>query len=78
MPALHYICVTAQGYAGSDKMPAADALQTDRYDSPDGLGINTQVFLDVQVGLSSYRKRPRLETYLKMPNAHLGMTRNFQ
>ena len=79
VPALHYICVTAQGYAGSDKkyrlrMPFKQIDTILRMAS----GINAQVFLDVQVGLSSVQEEiPRLETYLKMPNVHLGIDPEF-
>ena len=39
---------------------------------------NAIVFLDIQVGLSSFEKEiPHLEKYLKMPNVHLGLDPEF-
>ena len=79
LPALHYIAVTAQGYAGKDgkyrlRMPFK------QIDSVLGMAsrINAIVFLDIQVGLSSLQDEvPKLETYLKMPNVHLGIDPEF-
>jgi hypothetical protein len=37
------------------------------------------VFLDIQVGFSTLQSEiPELEKYLKLPNVHLGIDRNFQ
>jgi hypothetical protein len=78
-PALHYIAVTAQGYAGKDgkhrlRMPFK------QIDSVLNMAkrINAIVFLDVQVGLSTVQEEiPKLEPYLKMPNVHLGIDPEF-
>jgi hypothetical protein len=79
LPALHYIAVTAQGYSGRDgkyrlRMPFK------QIDSVLGMAsrINAIVFLDIQVGLSTLQDEiPKLETYLKMPNVHLGVDPEF-
>jgi len=79
VPALHYIAVTAQGYSGKDgkyrlRMPFK------QIDSVLGMAsrINAIVFLDIQVGLSTLQDEiPKLETYLKMPNVHLGVDPEF-
>lgn len=79
VPALHYIAVTAQGYSGKDgkyrlRMPFH------QIDSILNMAkrINAIVFLDIQVGLSSLQDEvPKLETYLKMPNVHLGVDPEF-
>jgi hypothetical protein len=78
-PALHYIAVTAQGYAGADKkyrlrMPFKQIDTILKMAAK----IDALVFLDVQVGLSSVQEEiPRLEAYLKMPNVHLGIDPEF-
>jgi hypothetical protein len=78
-PALHYICVTAQAYAGKDglhnlRMPFKQidsALHMAR-------SVNGLLFLDVQVGFSTVEKEiPMLEKYLKMPDVHLGIDPEF-
>lgn len=79
MPALHYIAVTAQGYAGADgkyrlRMPDSEIdkvlAMADK--------IHGIVFLDVQVGKSTLEEElPRLEKYLAMPNVHLGIDPEF-
>jgi hypothetical protein len=79
MPALHYICVTAQADAGSNglhnlRMPFKQidsALHMAR-------SVNGLLFLDVQVGFSTVEKEiPRLEKYLQMPDVELGIDPEF-
>jgi hypothetical protein len=79
MPALHYICVTAQAYAGKNglhnlRMPFSQIDKVmDMAKSADAL-----VFLDLQVGFSTVEKEvPLLEKYLRMPNVHLGIDPEF-
>ncbi|WP_276482276.1 hypothetical protein [Paraflavitalea pollutisoli] len=74
-PALHYVAVTAQRTPGQGgkyrlRMPAS---QLDRLlrmaDS-----MNALVYLDVQVGLSTYQEElPALAPYLRLPQVHLGI-----
>ncbi len=79
IPALHYICVTAQAAPGKDgkyrfRMPNS---QIDTILSW-AKEINAEVFLDVQVGLSDFESEiPALEKYLSMPNVHLGIDPEF-
>ncbi len=79
IPALHYIAVTAQGYSGKDgkyrlRMPFHQIDSILKMAAK----INALVFLDVQVGLSTLQDEiPKLETYLKMPNVHLGIDPEF-
>lgn len=79
VPAIHYIAVTAQGSAGKDgkyilRMPDSQidlALEVAKK-------VNGIVFLDVQIGLSTLQKEiPLLDTYLKLPNVHLGIDPEF-
>jgi hypothetical protein len=78
-PALHYICVVAQGDAGKDgkyryRMPFK------QIDSVLSIAkkINALVFLDVQVSLSTIQQElPLLEKYLSMPHVHFGMDPEF-
>ncbi|HVM88637.1 MAG TPA: hypothetical protein VMT76_10660 [Puia sp.] len=78
-PALHYIAVTAQGYAGKDgkyrlRMPAKHIDSVLKMAAK----INAIVFLDVQVALSDVQAEvPLLEQYLKMPQVHLGIDPEF-
>lgn len=74
-PALHYIAVTAQrspgtGYKYRLRMPAHEidkALELAKK-------IGAIVFLDVQIGHSSLQEElPALESFLKMPQVHLGI-----
>lgn len=80
IPALHYIAVVAQNDAGADgkyrfRMPDA---QIDSVLSIARMVENTQVFLDIQVGLSTIQDElPQLEKYLKMPHVHLGIDPEF-
>ncbi len=78
-PALHYICVTAQGSPGAAgkyrlRMPFK------QIDSVLNIAkmIDAIVFLDIQVGLGSLQEEiPELEKYLAMPNVHLGIDPEF-
>ncbi len=78
-PALHYICVTAQGSPGANgkyrlRMPFK------QIDSVLNIAkmIDAIVFLDIQVGLGSLQEEiPELEKYLAMPNVHLGIDPEF-
>jgi len=78
-PALHYICVTAQAYAGSNglhnlRMPFKQIDSVLHMAS----SINALVFLDLQVGFSTVQKEvPLLEKYLRMPNVNLGIDPEF-
>lgn len=79
IPALHYIAVTAQGAPGKDgkhrmRMPFAQIDTILNWAKQ----INALVFLDIQVGHSFVKDEvPQLETYLKMPNVHLGIDPEF-
>jgi len=79
IPAIHYICVTAQGQPGKAgkytlRMPFKEidkALELAKQ-------INAVVFLDVQTGQSTLKEEiPLLEQYLKMPNVHLAIDPEF-
>lgn len=79
VPALHYICVTAQADAGRNglhnlRMPFS---QIDTVLSW-AKSVNAIVFLDIQVGFSTVQTElPLLEKYMKMPNVHLGIDPEF-
>jgi hypothetical protein len=79
IPALHYIAVTAQGYAGEDKMyrlrmPAKEIDKVLDMASE----IHALVFLDIQVGKSTVQEEvPPLDAYLKMPQVHFGIDPEF-
>ena len=79
IPALHYICVTAQGAAGKDgkwrtRMPHHQIDTVLKWAKE----IDALVFVDVQVGLSDLKTEiPLLEKYLSMPNVHLGIDPEF-
>ena len=79
IPALHYIAVTAQGYAGGDKkyrlrMPASEINKVIDMASE----INGLVFLDVQTAKSTVQDEiPLLDAFLKMPQVHLGIDPEF-
>jgi hypothetical protein len=78
-PALHYICVTAQGSAGKDGKYRA-RMPFKQIDSVLHMAqrINALVFLDIQVGFSNVESEvPLLEKYLKMPQVHLGIDPEF-
>src|SRR6185369_14060861 len=79
IPALHYICVTAQGSPGAGntyrlRMPFKQIDTILNWAKE----INALVFLDVQVGMSTLDKElPPLGKYLAMPNVHLGIDPEF-
>jgi hypothetical protein len=79
IPALHYICVTAQGAPGKDnkyryRMPLSQIDTILNWAKE----INGLVFIDVQVGFSDLQTEiPVLEKYLSMPNVHLGIDPEF-
>lgn len=79
IPALHYICVTAQGSPGAGntyrlRMPFHQVDTILKWAKE----IDALVFLDVQVGLSTLDKElPQLEKYLALPNVHLGIDPEF-
>lgn len=79
VPALHYICVTAQADAGRNglhnlRMPFSQIDKAIEMAKP----INALVFLDIQVGFSTVQTElPLLEKYLKMPNVHFGIDPEF-
>ena len=79
IPALHYICVTAQADAGPKgrhnlRMPFKQIDSVLHM----AASINALVFLDLQVGFSTVQAEvPLLEKYLKMPNVHLGIDPEF-
>lgn len=79
IPAIDYICVTAQGSAGADgkyrlRMPTSQIDHAlDLADKVHGI-----VILDVQVGLSNLQTElPQYEEYLKKPNVHLAIDPEF-
>ncbi|RVT99997.1 hypothetical protein EOD41_13610 [Mucilaginibacter limnophilus] len=78
-PALHYICVVAQGDGGKDgkyryRMPFKQ-IDTVLYLAKK---IDAIVFLDIQVALSTIKDElPLLEKYIAMPNVHIGMDPEF-
>jgi hypothetical protein len=79
LPALHYIAVTAQGSPGKGSKYRL-RMPFNQIDSVLKMAgkINAIVFLDIQVGLSTLQEEiPELETYLKMPNVHLGIDPEF-
>jgi hypothetical protein len=79
IPALHYICITAQADAGRNglhslRMPSA---QIDKVLAM-AKKIDALVFLDIQVGYSNVKTElPLLEKYLRMPNVHFGIDPEF-
>lgn len=79
IPALHYVAVSAQGSPGKDgkhrmRMPFHQIDTIMNWAKQ----INGLVFLDIQVGHSTVKDEvPALETYLKMPNVHLGIDPEF-
>jgi len=79
VPALHYICVTAQADAGRNglhnlRMPFREIDKV----LDMAKQINAIVFLDIQVGFSTMKTElPLLEKYMKMPNVHLGIDPEF-
>ena len=79
IPALHYICMTAQLAPGKDgkyryRMPFGQIDTIINWAKE----INALVFIDVQVGFSTLPEElPLLEKYLSMPNVHLGVDPEF-
>jgi hypothetical protein len=79
IPALHYICITAQSAPGRDgkyrfRMPFSQIDTVLKWAKE----INAIVFLDIQVGLSTLQDEvPLLEKYLSMPNVHFGIDPEF-
>ena len=79
MPALHYICVTAQGAPGKNglhnlRMPDKQIDTILKM----AKSINAIVFLDFQVGFSNVQTEiPRLTKYFMMPNVHVGIDPEF-
>jgi len=79
LPAIDYIAVTAQGYAGKDglyrlRMPDNQVERAlELAQKIDGI-----VILEIQPGLSSFLKEVKYyEKYLKMPNVHLALDPEF-
>ena len=79
IPALHYIAVTAQGSPGKEnlhryRMPFKQIDTILAWAKP----IKALVFLDIQVGHSTVKDEvAALETYLKLPEVHLGIDPEF-
>ncbi len=79
IPALHYICVTAQGAPGKDnkyryRMPLGQIDTILNWAKE----INAIVFVDIQAAWSTLGVEvPLLEKYLSMPNVHLGVDPEF-
>ncbi|MFB9841550.1 hypothetical protein [Mucilaginibacter ginsenosidivorans] len=79
VPALHYICVTAQAYAGKNglhnlRMPFNQIDKVLDMAKP----INALVFLDFQVGFSTVQQEiPPIEKYLQMSNVNVGIDPEF-
>lgn len=79
IPAIHYIATTAQSEPGKEglytlRMPDSQIDHAlDLASQVDGV-----VFVDLQVGLSTIQKElPLLDTYLAMPQVHLGIDPEF-
>lgn len=79
IPALHYIAVTAQAAPGKAnlhrlRMPFKQIDTIVDW----AKSINALVFLDIQVGHSTVKDEvASLESYLKLPNVHLGIDPEF-
>lgn len=79
IPALHYIAVTAQSAPGKAnmhrlRMPFKQIDTVMEW----AKSIDALVFLDIQVGHSNVNDEvTALETYLKLPNVHLGIDPEF-
>jgi hypothetical protein len=79
IPALHYIAVTAQSAPGSANMYRL-RMPFKQIDTVMdwAKSIDALVFLDIQVGHSNVKDEvTALETYLKLPNVHLGIDPEF-
>jgi len=78
-PALHYVCVTAQAYAGKNGLHNL-RMPFKQIDSVLHMArsVNGLLFLDLQVGFSTVQTEvPLLEKYLKMPDVNLGIDPEF-
>jgi hypothetical protein len=79
VPAIHYIAVTAQRSPGKAnkyrlRMPKDQIEKAVRIAEKAG----AIVILDIQIGMSSLAEElPQLDTFLKMPNVHLGIDPEF-
>ncbi|WP_419788583.1 hypothetical protein [Mucilaginibacter sp. SP1R1] len=79
IPALHYICVTAQADPGRNGLHSL-RMPFKQIDSVLNMAksINALVFLDIQVGYSTVQTElPLLEKYLRLPNVHFGIDPEF-
>lgn len=79
IPAIHYIAIVAQAAAGRDGKYRA-VMPDDQVDHALALAekIDGIVFVDLQVGLSDVQTEvPKFETYLSMPQVHLGLDPEF-
>ena len=79
VPAIHYICTTAQGSPGRDSLWR---LRMPRKQIDSALKIaamgDALVFLDIQVALSNVQAEvPVIEEYLKLPHVHLAIDPEF-
>jgi hypothetical protein len=78
-PALHLIVVVAQGAPGRDgmyRLRMPDTLIEKVYSWAQTR--NALLFVDIQVGKSTVQAEvPRLESFLKRPNVHLGLDPEF-
>lgn len=78
-PAFHYIATVAQKDEGRDKLYLL-RMPNKEIDKVITMADNYKaiVFLDIQVSKSTFQKElPLLESYLKMPNVHLGIDPEF-
>jgi hypothetical protein len=79
IPAIHYIAVTAQGYAGADgkyRLRMPDSQIDEALDL--AKEVHGITFLDIQVGGSTVQSEvPALAKYLAMPDVHLGIDPEF-
>ncbi len=79
LPAIHYIAVTAQGYAGEDqkyrlRMPKKEIEKA--LTMAQKIGAIT--FLDIQIGKSTVQNEvSQLDLYWKRPDVHLGLDPEF-
>lgn len=79
IPAIHYIATTAQPRPGKEnnymlRMPDSQVDKSIMLAKK----VNGIVFLDIQVGHSSFLKEVKiLENYLKLPQVHLGIDPEF-
>ena len=79
VPALHYICITAQADPGRNGLHSL-RMPFKQIDSVLSMAksINALVFLDIQVGFSTVQTElPLLEKYLRLPNVHFGIDPEF-